>query len=347
MQAATSVVRLPDQWFIACRARDLRHRPLAFTLQGVRLVLFRDPGGAPAALADRCPHRNAPLSAGRTVSGEIECAYHGWRFDRAGACRGVPGLLGEPERHGRRATAHAAAEQDGFVWVYSTPDATPVADPPRFPHLGERGYATIHQSLVLPGALFHALENALDVPHTAFLHAGLFRTSRRRHEVDVVVRRYGDRAEAEYVGEPRPTGLVGRLLAPGGGVVEHVDRFLLPSIAQVEYRLGDDNHLLVTSAMTPVDERTTHVWAVIALRLRIPSRLVAPLVTPVATRILRQDRAVLGLQAETIRQFGGECLASTEIDVLGPQIRHLLETAARGERPGAGLQHEHRVRMAI
>jgi hypothetical protein len=99
--------------------------------------------------------------------------------------------------------------------------------------------------------------------------------------------------------------------------------------------------------MTPVDDFTTHVWAVISLRLRIPSRLVVPLVTPLATRILRQDRAVLGLQTETIRRFGGERLASTEIDVLGPQIWHLMTVASRREFADAGLQHEHRVRMAI
>jgi phenylpropionate dioxygenase-like ring-hydroxylating dioxygenase large terminal subunit len=347
MQIPSSIVRLPDQWFIVCHASTLRRRPVATVLQGSRLVVFRGRNGAPAALADRCPHRNAPLSAGRVVRGELECSYHGWRFDGGGACRAIPGLCGEPERHGRRAVAHAACERDGFVWVYSTPDAAPGGEPPRFARVDAPGYATIRQALSFPGTLFHALENALDVPHTAFLHAGLFRTSRRRHEIDVVVRRFADRAEAEYVGEPRPTGLVGRLLAPGGGVVVHVDRFLLPSVAQVEYRLGDDNHLLVTSAMTPVDDFVTQVWTVVSLRLRIPTRLLVPIVTPLATRILRQDRAILALQTQTIRRFRGEQLASTEIDVLGPQIWHLLTAAARGEPSVPGLQHEHRVRMAI
>jgi len=69
--------------------------------------------------------------------------------------------------------------------------------------------------------------------------------------------------------------------------------------------LGSENHLLVTSAMTPVDDFTTRIWAVISLRLRVASRLVAPLVTPLANRILRQDRAVLDLQSQTIRRFGG------------------------------------------
>ena len=120
----------------------------------------------------------------------------------------------------------------------------PPGEPYRFPLLGRHalhhGAARVRAST---GSLHAALENTLDVPHTAFLHGGLFRTAEKKNEIDVVVRRHGRRVEAEYLGEPRPQGLVGWLLAPGGGVVQHFDRFLLPSIAQVEYRLGTKSHL--------------------------------------------------------------------------------------------------------
>ncbi|MGH7894435.1 MAG: Rieske 2Fe-2S domain-containing protein [Candidatus Binatia bacterium] len=334
---------LPHHWFIACRAADLRHRPLACVIQDTPLVLFRDTSGRAAALLDRCPHRNAPLSAGRVADGLLECGYHGWRFDVAGACRLVPALTSEPDRKARHATTYATTEHDGFVWVYSTPDATPVREPYRFPAVDGR-YTTIRRDITLPGPLRHALENALDVPHTSFLHGGLFRTAARRHEILVTVRRRDDGVEAEYVGEPRPSGLVGRLLAPGGGIVEHTDRFIMPSIAQVEYRLGTENHLLNTTAMTPVSEFETRLWAVIQLRLRVPSRLVAPFVTPLAMRILRQDAAILALQSATLRRFGGEQLTSTEVDVLGPHVWKLLASAAGGEAPGS---FEHRVTMRV
>ncbi|HVI92999.1 MAG TPA: Rieske 2Fe-2S domain-containing protein, partial [Anaeromyxobacter sp.] len=60
---------LTGQWFVACRATALRDRPLAATIQGIPLVLFRGADGRPAALEDRCPHRNAPLTAGRVRGG--------------------------------------------------------------------------------------------------------------------------------------------------------------------------------------------------------------------------------------------------------------------------------------
>ena len=42
---------------------------------------------------------------------------------------------------------------------------------------------------------------------------------------------------------------MGRILSPSGGIVTHFDRFLLPCIAQVEYQLGEENHILISTAM--------------------------------------------------------------------------------------------------
>ena len=48
-----SVVKQMDQWFIACTSNELRHKPLARTVQGTPLVIFRQKHGEPAALVDR------------------------------------------------------------------------------------------------------------------------------------------------------------------------------------------------------------------------------------------------------------------------------------------------------
>lgn len=50
---------------------------------GERVCLIRTAAGY-CALADRCSHRDFPLSAGEvTAEGLIECAWHGARFDPA------------------------------------------------------------------------------------------------------------------------------------------------------------------------------------------------------------------------------------------------------------------------
>jgi len=344
-----SVAKLPDHWFVACRSRALRGQPLGMTLQGTPLVLFRGADGRPGALEDRCPHRNAPLSAGRVRSGQIECAYHGWRYDAGGACRAVPGLPSPHQARASRAAAYACVELDGYVWVYSTPGVEPRRDPFRYPFLEDAGYTTVHRELQVGSTLFAALENTLDVPHTAFLHGGLFRTRRKENDIEVVVRRYADRCEAEFIGEPRPGGIAGRLLAPRGGVVTHFDRFVLPSIAQVEYRLGSASHLVVTTAMTPAADFVTKLFVAATFRLPVPGLLASAFLGPIAGRIFKQDAWILGLQADNVRRFGGERFASTQLDVLGPQIWRLLRKAERGgaSSPCEGVEHEHRVRMRV
>lgn len=232
------------------------------------------------------------------------------------------------------------------MWVFSTPDVAPPMRPFSFPHLLDRGYSHIRRVFDVESTLPSALENALDVPHTAFLHGGLFRTEGRRTEIEVRIRRAADRVEAEFIGEPRPLGFLGSLLSPRGGVVTHFDRFLLPSIAQVEYRLGR-SHLVITTAMTPITDRTTRLHAVASFKLRVPSAIVKLLVAPIAARIVRQDVSILASQSRTIRRFGEEKFSSTEIDVLGPHIRHLLEQSQLGRGVGSRVVFEHTVHMRV
>lgn len=340
--------RLPG-WFVACASAAVRRRPIAATVQGVPLVVFRGPDGLLGAFEDRCPHRNAPLSAGRVRGGALECAYHGWRFEPDGACISVPGLAGAPDARATQATAVPFTEQDGLVWV--APSGLPPSPPRRLPHLGARGYTTVRSALTVRGSLYRAVENVLDVPHTAYLHGGLFRTPGAAHDIEVVVRRWPDRCEAEYVGEPRPGGVFGRLLAPRGGVVRHFDRFFLPCIAEVEYRLGERSHLVATTAATPVDDEHTRLFSAVTFRLPVPGAAIALVLAPIARRILRQDAWMLALQSDTVARFGGERFATTDADVLGPQIARLLRHAPRdGSAPpprDAPPEHEHRVRLRL
>lgn len=340
-----SVVKLPDAWFVACASSTLKATPLSITVQGTPLVLFRAADSSPAALLDRCPHRNVPLSMGKVVGGQLQCAYHGWCFDAGGQCRKVPGLVeaGEVGLKSRAAESYPAKEQEGYVWVYSTPGAAAASEPYRLPFLNEPGYSTVRHEFLVDATLHAVVENALDVPHTAFLHGGLFRTPEKKNEIEVVVRRFATHAEAEYLGEPRPSGIAGRLLAPGGGVVEHFDRFLLPSISQVEYRLGPKSHLVTTSLMTPVSDFLTRVFAVVTFKLPLPAWLVKPFLTPIGLRIFAQDAVVLKQQTEAIARFGGERFTSTELDVLGHEVWRPLKQAATGEAPSA--PQEHRVKM--
>jgi phenylpropionate dioxygenase-like ring-hydroxylating dioxygenase large terminal subunit len=341
-----STAKVMNQWYIAARADELGRAPLGVTILDVPLVLFRDAEGRATALLDRCAHRNVPLSLGRVVRSQLECAYHGWRFDADGVCRSVPALCGEQEGKARRVPHYRVREQQGYVWIYvaADPDVEPANEPFRFPHTDDRRYATMAYDADFEATLHATAENILDVPHTAFLHRGLFRGTGKQNRISVVVRRTAERAEAEYIGEPRPAGVLGRLLAPGGGEVVHFDRFLMPSIAQVEYSLGASSHLVITNVLTPISDFTTRMFAMVALRLPAGAGLLKRVLTPFAMRVVKQDKQILGEQTRAVKRFGGEQYVSTPVDLLGPHILRLLKQAERGEKPIDEL-HEERLEM--
>ena len=329
----TSVIRLTDAWYVLSLADELRDKPLSRTLYGEPLVLFRGEGGNAATLLDRCAHRNVPLSIGRVAAGELECAYHGWRFDRAGRCSRIPSLC-VPHPTRTLVPSFATVERDGLVWVYATPDVEPTHEPYALPPLGD-GYGQVTRVVEAQGTLHATLENALDVPHTAFLHRGLFRGAGEANRIRAIVTRAGDRVQTEYVGEPRPEGVVGRILSPSGGVVTHFDRFILPCVGEVEYRIGDENHIAVSAMATPVEDDRTKLYAVVRFRTRFPNALVKRILEPVAMRIFAQDAAMLAHQTAASKLFGGERYTSTELDLMGPQITRLLRRAEQGKtRPG-------------
>ena len=83
------------------------------------MLLGRTHKGEVYALRDICPHRAAPLSAGRLVEDTVECPYHGWRFRTDGACAAIPSLVDEQAMDTTRIRVrrYPAAESQGLVFV--------------------------------------------------------------------------------------------------------------------------------------------------------------------------------------------------------------------------------------
>ncbi|MBT5896430.1 MAG: Rieske 2Fe-2S domain-containing protein, partial [Rhodospirillaceae bacterium] len=107
---------LENLWYVAALSGELTGKPLARTICGVPMVLYRGENGNLVALEDRCPHRQAPLSMGNIIGDQIQCDYHGFMFDGAGACTHIPRQDKIPARMGVR--AFAVVERWGFVWLW-------------------------------------------------------------------------------------------------------------------------------------------------------------------------------------------------------------------------------------
>lgn len=310
-------------WLPIATQRELRRGPLARTLMDRPLVVFLGEGG-PGVLIDRCPHRNAALSEGRVRGGALECPYHGWRFARDGACVLTPGSE-TAARHAAEAlpvVAHA-----GLVWTTLNPEPPPFPD---LPHpVGAEGFDTFLWPVKPSSArLIDAIENLLDPAHPHFLHPGIVRTGARK-PVEVTVNVAATHAEAIYVENARPTGLMPRLLE--GQRATSIGRFFPPSAGQVAFEAeGGALRLAITVFFVPETEGRVRPFAHFAT----PKGTAPPLIKELVLRafhipVLAQDQAALAAQKRNIGRFGGPKYALGPLDFLFPAIQAL----ANGERP--------------
>jgi phenylpropionate dioxygenase-like ring-hydroxylating dioxygenase large terminal subunit len=326
-----SVAMPREWWYPACASGELGRAPHPITLMDEPLVLFRDAGGVAHALSDRCPHRNVPLSLGKVHrDGTLACGYHGWRFEGSGRCVAVPALdtLAVGGASARDVPSRAVCERDGFVWVWAA-DTTPSRDPFALPVVGEgrtAGQVVFRRDMAC--TVHASVENALDVPHTAFLHGGLFRKSGQGPRVRAERRDLPDGVEVRYLGEP---AAFGPLRLPNA-TFDHWDRFLLPSIAQIEYRIGDAVHITNSILHLPLSATRTRAWFVLRFRSPLPASIVGPIVRARGKKILQQDIDILEAQTANITRFGGERYTSTDLDLLGNAIYRLMRQAERSDQ---------------
>lgn len=167
---------LRNTWYVAGFAAEIdAGQLLARRLLDQPIVFFRGPEGKVGALADRCPHRFAPLSRGQLCDGgrALQCGYHGLRFDASGACVHNPHAK-ESVPRAARVASYAAAERYGLLWWWAGDAA--LADPNLIPDYST--FEGLHPDSTfrryLPTRCHYELlvDNILDLTHADYLHAG-------------------------------------------------------------------------------------------------------------------------------------------------------------------------------
>jgi 5,5'-dehydrodivanillate O-demethylase len=163
-------------WYPIATFAQMKNRDtLPVRLLGEDLVLYRDLSGAYGLIAARCPHRSMSLVYGIPTECGLRCAYHGWHFDKTGACIEQPYEDTEnPEGRFKdriRTPAYKVAESGGMLFAYMGPDPVPVLPPYDLfvakDVMREIGYA------VVPCNWLQIMENSLDPIHVEWLHQHL------------------------------------------------------------------------------------------------------------------------------------------------------------------------------
>ena len=160
-------------WYMAAWADEVQGEALfSRTLLGKPWLIWRKADGTYAMIADRCPHRFAPLSMGKRVGDTVQCRYHGLGFDGAGTCVHSP-FPGDPPAH-VSAPAMPIVEKHRGLWFW--PGDPALADPARIPDFSfldeDRG---MHRGcLRIEGNYELITDNLMDLTHAEFLHIETF-----------------------------------------------------------------------------------------------------------------------------------------------------------------------------
>jgi phenylpropionate dioxygenase-like ring-hydroxylating dioxygenase large terminal subunit len=154
----------------------------AVKLLGEDLVLFRDATGNGESrdyglIGRNCPHRGVDLCYGRIEDGGLRCPFHGWLFDRHGACLDQPAEPAGSNFHTKiRHKSYPVIEVNGVLFAYLGD-----GDPPPLPAC-DAVNAPEPNSFAFKGFVdcnwLQALEVGIDPAHASFLHRFLKDESR-------------------------------------------------------------------------------------------------------------------------------------------------------------------------
>lgn len=326
-------MQFEDFWYIVALSKQLRpNRVLARSILGEWLAIFRGKDGQPVALRDRCLHRNSRLSPGKVCHGTLQCPYHGWVYDQDGRVIAVPaeGELFQPHPL-RQAKGYATQEQDGYVYVRLADVSNEAFEPFAMPHYREPGWETVRVVNRFCNTVTNCAENFIDIPHTAFVHPGVFRTAQQQ-KLEMMVERWNGSVRVEYRNETSNLGWFRRFLNWQETEIKHTDCFHMPNVTCVEYKLGRDRHLFITSQSIPETDDSTLVYTDVTYNYGIWNKLARPFIWWTAQHIIRQDVEILGIQGEAIAQYGAQFL-NTPADTIHVFVESIREAIACGEDP--------------
>lgn len=178
---------LRNIWYVAAWSDEVKTELLPRRFLDEPVVLYRRRDGVAVALEDRCPHRFAPLHMGRLIGDEIECAYHGLRFDCSGACTLNPHGNGQiPIK--AVVESYPLVERYNLLWIWMGDPARANPDEiPEFGFLSDPDFQNVKGYTLAEGHYELMTDNIMDLGHIEFLHPGLLGSDAVRRATTEIV----------------------------------------------------------------------------------------------------------------------------------------------------------------
>jgi vanillate O-demethylase monooxygenase subunit len=340
---------LRNCWYQAGWSDELGSgQPLARTLLDEPILLYRTGDGV-AALLDRCPHRFAPLSAGRVEGNEVTCGYHGLAFGADGVCVRNPHGAITSRMHVR---SYPVVERHTALWIWM--GAPEQADPAAIPDLGFIDATPSGARIAghMPTAADYRLltDNIMDLSHADYLHpttlGGIMTGSKARS------REEGARVVAEWVSENcDPIPAAAATVPPGAKVDSWTQvtwsapalMVLSTATTPAGVPRAPENEAITLHNMVPESARSTHYFFCSTRRFLVDDAGFSAYIRAALSRaFVEEDKPMIEAQQ---RRMGEADLWDLDpillpTDAAAVRVRRLLDRLLAEERARADVQAE-------
>lgn len=297
---------LKNVWYYGMPSQQLKMGAMkSYEILGEPVVFFRKADGTVSAIRDICPHRGIPLSYGRMVDSQIECPYHGWKFNGEGTCTEIPSLCEGQDLDCTKIKVRSfpVQEKQGNIWIFYGEKAGEkgfdISKAPAVPDLV--GFSSDQnpqfiEVMDFPCHLDHAVIGLMDPAHGPFVHKSWFwRSVKSVHEKK---KRFGPVSFGFQMIRHAPS-TNSRAYKFLGGTPSTEITFTLPAVRIEHVKVGTKSFCAFT-ALTPVNAKMTRIhqlayWDMTWLTLA------KPLVRQFTKVFLGQDKDAVTKQQDGLK----------------------------------------------
>lgn len=307
MVAVNDIFFLRNIWYHAMPSHELKPgKTIAKVMLNEPILFGRTKSGKAFAMRDICPHRAIPLSCGKFNGEEVQCCYHGWRFDSNGKCTEIPSLTDDQQMDLGRfdVQSYEIRETQGNVWIYMADCDRTKARPsqlevPKIPGFPEDAKPNITYTMRFPCYVDHAVVGLMDPAHSPFVHrAWWWRGATLNDEI-----KWFDPSPYGFTMRKHHMGNMGRGYWLIGGVPDNEIIFYLPGVRTEETTTAKYRAVNLTTVTPLTDDQTDVTFE---LYWDIPwGNFLKPILPYLINTFLGQDRDVVikqqaGLKYESV-----------------------------------------------
>ena len=285
---------LKDMWYYALPSADLKMgKMIPKTVMGEPILLCRGKDGKAFVLKNICPHQAMPLGDGFFDGENVQCSFHGWKFDNSGACTDIPSLV--PDQKAQmplckiKTQNYPVREVRGAIWVYFGDATNDYPEVPEAPGLSELLYKQTTNTLLLPTHIDYAALALIDPAHVPYVHNAWWWRSAK--DLKAKQKRYVPEGTGWTMVKHQPArhALIFKLFAQ---YIEMEISFRLPGCRREYITFMGKTVLAGISTLTPIDETHTELNHTTYWMIPGPKFIAEPIIKYFVNEFLGQDQSV-------------------------------------------------------